>query len=35
MDLINQTRLLFFAMIATLMTLAGLASGAALLRGPI
>lgn len=35
MDLINQTRLLFFAMIATLMTLAGLAFGAALLRGPI
>ncbi|MDQ3217935.1 MAG: hypothetical protein M3Q18_08845 [Actinomycetota bacterium] len=35
MDLINQTRLLFFSMIATLMTLAGLAFGAALLRGPL
>ncbi|MDQ3660556.1 MAG: hypothetical protein M3454_05760 [Actinomycetota bacterium] len=35
MDLINQTRLLFFSMIATLMTLAGLAFGAALLRGPV
>ena len=35
MDLINQTRVLFFSMIATLMTLAGLAFGAALLRGPL
>ena len=35
MDLINQTRLLFLSMIATLMTLAGLAFGAALLRGPL
>lgn len=35
MDLINQTRLLFFSMIATLMTLAGLAFGAALVRGPL
>ena len=35
MDLINQTRVLFFSMIATIMTLAGLAFGAALLRGPL
>ena len=34
-DLINQARVVFFSMTATLMTLAGLAFGTALLRGPL